>query len=355
MHFGNPLALWALTALPLLALLAWWGQRRRRRAIERIGESGLITQLVPAEIARWRKRRIYIALAVFTLLALASARPQYGQIEQTIKRAGVDVIVAIDTSRSMLAPDVEPNRLTRAKESLYRLVNRLRGNRIGIIAFAGEAFLLCPMTHDVSLASLVLEAVDEDSVGVQGTDLGKAIEVARGAFERSSVGTPVLVLLTDGEDNEGRGRLAAEEAAKAGIVIHCIGIGTDRGAPVPEIVPEQDGNANAPIKYKVDEFGTSVVSRMNFSSLETISEMTGGQAYVAGDNPISAVNSISLRIDRMEKSDVESKKMMIYQDRFGWFVAPAIVLLSWLLLTRPRPNHRRPGLIQEGAHAAHGS
>jgi Ca-activated chloride channel family protein len=345
MQFANPLALWALVVLPFLALFAFGAQVRRRRAMERIGERALISQLVPAEIAAWRAKRLYAGIAVFALLAIAAARPQYGQIEQTIKRAGVDVIVAIDTSRSMLAADVEPNRLEKAKESLGRLVHRLQGNRIGIVAFAGEAFLLCPMTLDTSLASLVLEAVDHTSVGVQGTDLAKAIEVAKGAFERGSAGSPVLVLLTDGEDNEGRGRLAAEEAAKSGMTIYAIGIGTERGAPVPESEDPTKG-------YKENDDGTKVVSRLNIEGLEAIAKETDGQAYAAGDNPLTAVNSISLRIDRMQKSDLESRKLMIYQDRFGWFVAPAIVLLIWMMITRPDRKKAAKAVLTEGVHAS---
>lgn len=325
MHFGNPIALWSLTVLPVLALVGWLAARRRRRSIEKIGQPALVAQLIPEPIPKWRARRTWAGLWIYALVAFAAARPQYGQTEQTIKRAGVDVIIAIDTSSSMLATDVKPNRLERAKESLKRLVNRFAGDRVGIIAFAGDAFLLCPMTLDHSLASLVLQSVDETSVGVPGTDLAKAIDVAGKAFERGSAGSPVLVLLTDGEDNEGQGKGAAERAAKSGMVIYAIGIGTERGAPVPD----------ATKGYKESEDGTKVISKLDLNGLSAIAKATGGEAFDGGDNPVSAVNSVALRIDRMQKSELESKKLTIYQDRYGWFIAPAIVLLIWLLISRP--------------------
>jgi Ca-activated chloride channel family protein len=317
--------LWAFALLPVLILLYRRAELRRRRAIETLGSGLLISQLFPASIPQWRVRRAWIGIWVFVLLTLAAARPQYGRTQQTIERTGVDVIIAVDTSPSMLAEDIKPNRLTAAKDGLKRLVRRLEGNRVGIVAFAGEAFLVCPMTLDHSLASLVLEALDEDTVGASGTSLGTAISTAQKAFERGGSGSPVLVLLTDGEDNEGRGLAAAKEAAEAGIRIHAIGIGTDRGAPVP------DGAAG----YKETEDGKKVVSRLDIGGLRAIAEAGGGIAYAASDNPNPAVNSIMLQIDRMRKSELESRRFVIYQDRYGWFIVPAMVLLLLLLIVPP--------------------
>lgn len=340
MQFGNPIALWSLAFLPVLALIGWAAQRRRDRTREKIGQASLVAQLFPGSVRSWRWKRFWIGLAIFGLVGFSAARPQYGRVEQTISRVGVDVLIAIDVSPSMLATDVAPNRLAKAKESLRRLVRRMRGNRVGIVAFAGEAFLLCPMTLDHTLASLVLESVDEETVGVAGTDLGRAIEVAQGAFERGAIGSPVLVLLTDGEDNEGHGLRAAEKAAKAGIEIHAIAIGTERGAPVP------DGERG----YKEMARGGKVVSRLDLAGLGAIARATGGLIYHAGDNPNIAVNSIALRIDRMEKQEIESTKQILFQDRYGWFLAPVMFLLPWFLMTRPsqpRPIALRPA--QEGA------
>ncbi len=269
-----------------------------------------------------------MGLAVFSLLAFSSARPQYGRIEQNITRSGVDVIIALDVSPSMMAEDVKPNRLAKAKESLKGLIRRLKGNRVGIIAFAGDAFLNCPMTLDLSLANLVLEALDANSIGVAGTDIGKAIHVAVGAFERGGVGTPALVLLTDGEDNEGQGLKAAQAAAEKNVRIFTIGIGTEIGAPVPDKLRG----------YKETVQGTKVTSKMDATSLKAIAEATGGAAFLAGSNPVGAVDEVARQLNELQKTKLESTKLVIYQDRYAWFVAPALILLAWLLISRPEQS-----------------
>lgn len=324
MQFGNPTALWTLALLPVALGVAWFAAKRRRRAAARLGTPEVVGRLYPDSVRAWRFRRSTATVAVLLLLSIASARPQYGRIEQSIRREGLDVILAVDVSSSMLAEDLEPNRLARAKEALRHLVHRLRGNRIGIVAFAGEAYLLCPMTEDVAIAQLVLQSIERDSVGLDGTDLGRAIEVAQGAFERGGSGSHVLVLITDGEDNEARGLAAARKAAES-MRIFAIGIGTERGAPVPE----------ARRGYKESPGGGKVVSHLEMETLAAVAEQTGGAAYSAGDNPASAVSVIVEEIDRLDKVMQESRKFVIYQDRFGWFVAPALALMIWLLLSRP--------------------
>ncbi len=334
MNFGHPQLLWLLLLVPLLAVLGWFAERRRTRAAAQIGDAPLIARLYPASVAAWRRRRLAVALVAFALLAFATARPQYGRVEQVVKRSGVDVLIALDTSRSMLAQDVRPNRIVKAKESLKWLLRRLKGNRVGIIAFAGEAFVNCPMTLDLSLADLILESLDADSIATQGTDLGRAIRSAKGAFERGGSGRPVLVLITDGEDNEGQGLAAAEEAAAIGMKIFAIGIGTESGAPVPA---EQG--------YKETAEGTKVNSRLDLGGLAAIAKATGGAAYAAGDSPMSAVEAVSRTINGLEKSELESRKLVIYRDRFSWFAAPALLAMIWLLFSRPAPLSREPSML----------
>lgn len=341
MQWGNPTALWSLLIVPVAAMVAWWAARRRRRASEKLGTAELVDRLYAESVRSWRLKRTFVSLAVLTLLCLAAARPQYGRVEQSVRRAGIDIILAVDVSASMLTEDLEPNRLARAKEALGRLLARLRGNRIGIIAFAGEAYLLCPMTQDSAIAKMVLESIDDRTVGVQGTDLGRVIEVAEGAFRRGGDGSHVLVLITDGEDNEARGLAAAREAAET-LRIYAVGIGTERGAPVPE------GRRG----YKEAPGGGKVVSHLDMETLSAIAAETGGAAYAAGDNPASAVSIVAEEIDNLEKVMQESRKFVIYQDRYGWFVVPAMVLMLWLLLSRPRQaTQPRPALEVAAAGA----
>lgn len=339
MRFGYPIILWALAALPLLMGLAWVSAWRRRRAMARLGDSPVVAELFPATAFAWRRRRDIALILSLALLTLAAARPQYGRVEQSVTRAGVDVLIAMDTSTSMLAQDVKPNRLEKAKESLKLIVRALQGNRVGIIAFAGSAFLNCPMTQDIGMANLILESLDTNTIPVGGTDLGQAITTAIGAFSRGGFGTPVLVLITDGEDNEAKGLEAAKEAAKIGMKIYAIGMGTEAGAPVPD----------AEKVYKETSQGTKVISRMDITGLARIAQATGGEAYAAGTDPTRAIDAVARKINRLQKSDLESSRMVIYQDRHGWFVAPALMLLIWAMISRPgRP---RPVVVDSSAGA----
>ncbi|MBI3735304.1 VWA domain-containing protein [Candidatus Sumerlaeota bacterium] len=326
MNFANPHLLWLLCLLLPFGWLGWLARRRRARTAGLIGSPALVAQLYSVSVQSWRRRRFILSLLIFSLIAFSAARPQYGRIEQVVRRSGVDVLIALDTSRSMLAQDVRPSRLEKAKESLKWLLRRLKGNRVGIIAFAGESFLNCPMTLDFSLADLVLESLDTNSVGVPGTDLGKAIRAAKGAFERGGSGRPALVLITDGEDNEGEGLAAAKEAASSGLVIYAIGIGTESGAPVPN-----ENNQG----YKQTAEGTKVNSKLDMTGLAAIAQATGGAAYAAEDSPMAAIEAVARNINGLEKAELESKRLVIYQDRFSWFLAPAVICLIWLLISQP--------------------
>lgn len=342
MHFGNPDALWGLALLAVLFAVGSMAMGRRRLAVRRLGDRVLVKQLFAGSVGRWRMRQFLAGLAAFGLLAFAAARPQYGQIEQRIQSAGVDVMIAIDTSPSMTADDVFPNRLAAAQGALRTLLERFRGNRVGIIAFAGEAFLVCPMTIDHAMAGIILDSIDENTIGLAGTDIGKAIDLAVGSFEKRSSGSRVLVLLTDGEDNEGRGVKAARLAADAGVQILAIGIGTQKGstlrAPNGEI--------------RSGPSGAKIHSRMNLAGLDKIARETGGLAYAAGEDPTRSVNSIALRIDRIQKSEIEGNKLVIYQDRFEWFLGPAIALLFYILLSRPARLEAVAGMTPEDADVA---
>lgn len=326
MQFGNPIALWFLALIPAVLGLGWYAQRRRNHAADRFGSGEVVARLYSDSIRAWRVRKIIVASLAFGLLALAAARPQYGKIEQNIVKGSIDVIVAIDLSPSMLATDVKPNRLDKAKKNMRRLVRRLSGNRVGIVAFAGEALLVCPMTIDSGLASLVLRSLDVDTIGAKGTDLGRAIDVSIDAFTRGGDGSRVLVLLTDGEDNEGRGVAAARRAKREGVRIFAIGIGTSRGAPVP------DGKGG----YKGGFIGGKLVSRLDMGALNKIAQSTGGAAYDAGNDPAAAINFIALQVAGMNQAERDSKTFVIHRDRFGWFVAPALLLLAWLAVTKPK-------------------
>lgn len=329
MHFGNPQLLWLLLAWPALAWLGWWSLARRRRLVQRMGESQVLERLYPEAVRVWRRRRVILWLAVLALLTVAAARPQYGRIERAWKSMGTHVLIALDCSPSMAADDVIPNRLERAKRSVRRLMRDLRGNRVGIVAFAGVGLLQCPMTLDHSLALLVLDAMDTETIGVPGTDLGAAIRVAVDAFERGTVqGGRALVLITDGEDHQGAWRETAREAAEKGVHIYAIGIGTDDGSTLRN--PDQS--------LKEDSEGHKVNTRLDMGTLQELASITNGAAFEAGGAPARVVEAISRMIQNQEKSEFESKRHTIYQDRFDWFLVPALFLIVWLLLNHAPPT-----------------
>jgi Ca-activated chloride channel family protein len=211
------------------------------------------------------------------------------------------------------------------------LLQRLIGNRTGIVAFAGEAFLACPMTLDQEMAGLVLQSLATDAVGVQGTDIGQAIDTATGAFERGAPeGGRALVLLTDGEDLEGQAIAAARRAKAKGVHIYAIGIGTARGTPLLE---KKDGNSGG---FKDDPAtGKKVNTRLQMETLSQIADITGGKALAAEDAPGAAVDRVSQLIESLEKSDLEARRQVLYQDRFQWFLAPALILILWMMMMRP--------------------
>lgn len=343
MHFGNPEVLWLLPVWVVLALLGVRALAWRRRAARHIGQPELLDRLYPTEVRRWRRRRLALALAALLLLVVAAARPQYGRIERNLHSVGTNILVALDCSASMGARDVQlqgaqASRIEAAKRSLELLVHRLAGNRVGIVAFAGEAMLQCPMTLDQDMASMVLKSLDTDSVGVPGTDLGEAIDVATGAFERGSPdGGRALVLLTDGEDNEGKGLEAARRAKEKNVRIFAIGIGTSRGAPFPEV---KSSDASGAPSFKEDtKTGAKVNSRLRMDTLDEIAKASGGGvAFAAGDAPAGAVDRVAAAIDNLQKTEIETRKQILYQDRFQWFLAPALLLLLVLLLLRPQPT-----------------
>lgn len=330
MHFGNPQILWLLaTGWPLLAMVGWRTTLWRRRIAGRIGQPHLLDRLHPETVTRWRGRRLALSLLALFLLIIAASRPQYGEVEQSLRGAGSNVLIALDCSASMNARDVQPSRMESARQSLGSLLRQLRGNRVGIVAFAGTAFLQCPMTLDSAMAQLVLESLDTQSIGVPGTDFGQAIGVAVEAFNRGGDdGARTLVLLTDGEDNEGQGLDAARKASAEGVVIYAIGIGTERGAPLLE---ESGG-------FKEDKSGRKVNTQLRMDLLRQMAEETGGQAFEAGDSPLAAIDQIARLIRRQEKVQFEARRQIIYQDRFQWFLAPALLILLWLLVSRPEPT-----------------
>ncbi|MCX7719370.1 MAG: VWA domain-containing protein [Candidatus Sumerlaeaceae bacterium] len=319
MRFALPHILWALFSLPLVATLLWWSRRRAASVAKRFAEAKLWKYLAPNHSATRSALKPALLLLSFALVILAAARPQWGFEDRVLSSRGLDMIVAVDTSLSMLAQDYKPNRLARARELLREVIRQARGDRIGVIAFAGSAVVKCPLTLDYRMALNALGVIDENAVETRGTAIGTAIRTALKAFEAGSAGERVLVLLTDGEDQGSDPLGAADEAARAGVRIYTIGIGTTQGMPIP--MP--DG------QYKQDRAGRVVNTRLDFLTLTKIAEKTRGKAVKANPSGRAELKPIFDDLAGLELTKQQERIFRVYHERFQWFLLPAMILLVW--------------------------
>jgi Ca-activated chloride channel family protein len=300
----------------------WWVSKLRQRSLDRFGESPLVIRLSQTVSRRRQRLKIGLFLAALLFLGLAMARPQIGTHAVPVKVEGIDLVFALDTSASMLAEDLKPNRLTRAKHEIAGLMEKLRGDRVGIVIFAGTSFLQCPLTFDYSAAKLFLDAVDTHSISVPGTAIEDALYTAIRAFEKSPVETSkVIILLTDGENFEGDPLKAAEADEKKGIKVYPIGIGSPKGEPIP--LRNEQGDL---IGYKKDKAGNMVLTKLDQLTLEKIAVLTDGQFYHASSGGIE-LEKIYDDISKMEKTFRETQLVMHYEEEYQYFVGIALLLI----------------------------
>ncbi|MGA2246498.1 MAG: VWA domain-containing protein [Verrucomicrobiota bacterium] len=330
MTFEHPQLLWLLPVLlPALALFFWWANRVRQRLLVRFVEARLLSSLTVGLSPARRKIRFGLLIFAVALLLVAIARPQYGYDKEEVQQSGLDIVVAVDTSKSMLAADIAPNRLARAKLAALQLMQRAVTDRLGLVAFAGNAFLECPLTSDNTAFQQSVQALDVNSIPEGGTALAEAINSALTAFKEES-NHKALVLLTDGEDNDEGALEAAQNAAKAGLKIFTVGIGTTDGALLdPNLVRDPDGNA--------------VKSHLNEALLKQIAAATGG-FYL----PLRGADTMDLLYDRglapLPKSEGVSRVVRRYHEQYRWPLAAAmLLLLAEMFLPERRPNARAAG------------
>lgn len=320
-RFHNLYFLYLLGLIPLLVIFYWFVFRWKKRALSRFGNLELIQKLMD-QYSRGRQiLKVFLIILSIFLLILAIARPQIGTKLEQVKREGVDIFVAIDVSLSMKAEDIKPNRLEKAKHAVSKFIDLLEGDRIGLIAFAGEAFVQCPLTLDYGAAKIFLDIIDTDLIPTPGTAIGSAILKAVQTFEERERKHKVLVLITDGEDHEGEPLKAAEVAEKQGVVIYTVGIGSAQGVPIP-----LHNEAGRVIGFKKDRDGQVVTSKLDEVTLQKIALQTGGKYYRATGSE-SELDKIYEEISGMEKKELASMKFSQYEDRYQFLVFLAILLL----------------------------
>lgn len=322
LRFAHQIFLQFFWLIPLLIVFYVMAFRWKKQALARFGNLELIKKLTQS-ISRHRqlgKVALIILSVVFMILAVA--RPQIGTKLEEVKREGVDILVAIDVSLSMKAEDIKPNRLEKAKHMVSNIIDLLQGDRIGLIAFAGDAFVQCPLTLDYGAAKMFLDIMDSDLLPTPGTAIGAAILKAVQTFDERERKHKVLILITDGEDHEGEPLKAAEIAEKEGVVIYTVGIGSVQGVPIP--IYDQFGRN---IGYKKDRDNQVVTSKLDEVTLEKIALQTGGKYYRASGGE-SELKKIYEEISKMEKKELASLKFSQYEDRFQYVLIFSIILLT---------------------------
>jgi Ca-activated chloride channel family protein len=320
-RFASNETLFALSLIPMLGVFFFLTRSARRRALAVLGEVELIQKLSATLSQRARVTKSLLTLAAVALLVLALARPQFGTRVETVQSEGQDVVVALDVSRSMMAEDVAPNRLERARLEIMRIIQRLEGDRIGLVAFAGNAFVQSPLTVDYGAATLFLNAMDPGLIPVQGTNLGEALTVALDAFEEGTRDYRVLVVVTDGEDHEGEIAQALERAVEEGVRIHTVGIGSLEGVPIPEF-----NAAGARSGFLRDEEGNVVTTRLDESTLMRVAESTGGR-YFPALGLRANLDPLIEEITGEEGRELEVREVTQFDEQFQIFLGLALALL----------------------------
>jgi len=334
---GSPESLWLFWLLPATIAFFVYVFRTKARLLRRFVSSEMVGRLTQG-ISRQRQyfKTVLILLGLAALI-LALAEIRYGFTWETVNREGVDIVVALDVSDSMLVEDAETggklSRLERAKREIADLLDLLEGDRISLVAFAGTAFVECPLTLDYGAAEIFLDAIDTELIPVKGTDLAQAIEVSLSAFEGGAANSQAVILITDGEDHSGRATEAAQEAKIAGVRIFTIGIGRDEGAPIPD----QGGG------FRRDRRGEMVLSRLDEPTLQKVALETGGRYVrsVTGDVDLEQIYSQGIKAI-LEDQELGSKRRQRWEERFQWSVALALValMLEPLISIRKRQRHR---------------
>ena len=301
----------------LFLLVVIWKKRTQKK----FANTALLKRLTPDRSYNKGTLKLLVFILGLSLLIIGLVNPKIGTKLETVKREGVDIVFAVDVSKSMLAEDIAPNRLEKAKRLVSEIINQLASDRIGIIAYAGQAYPQLPITTDYGAAKMFLQSMNTDMLTSQGTAIDQAIELASTYYDDEEQTNRVLFIISDGEDHsEGSTIDAVEEAVDAGIRIYTIGVGKQKGAPIPI---KRNGILES---LKKDNQGETVITRLNEDILVDIANEGNGQ-YIDGSNTDAAVESIKEELLQMDKKEFEAKQFAEYKDQFQWFIGAALLLL----------------------------
>lgn len=342
-RFANIEMLWWLIAVPVFVIGYVVSTKRKQRQLQEFGDKELMAQLMPDASKSRPIWKFCLLIVAFVLLIVAAARPQYGQKENTVKRQGIEVMVALDISNSMLAEDVAPNRLDRAKQMLSKMIDNMMDDKVGLVVFAGEAFTQLPITCDYVSAKMFLNTITPNLIQTQGTAIGTALQTAISSFgSLESEAGRAIVLITDGENHEDDAIAAAKQAHELGMQVFVIGIGKPEGAPIPK-----PGTND----YFKDRSGQVVVSKLNEEMCQQIAE-AGSGVYVRCDNTNTAMRALQQELDRIATTELETTVYADYNEQYQSFALIALLLLMIEFFIMSRQNHRltRMDLFKENPH-----
>ena len=321
--FENPIFFYAFAIIPFCIAVYLWVVYQRKKQLKKLGEAGLLLRLMPEVSSAKKTTKFILFLIAFTFLILGICNLQSGSKLKDVKREGSDLMICLDISNSMLAQDLSPNRLDRAKLAIESMINKLQGDRLGIVVFAGEAYVQLPITTDYSSAKLFLETINPRIISTQGTNIAAAIHKAIESFGKDEGKNKAIIIITDGENNEEAQESAvdaAKEAADKNIMINTIGVGSESGVPIPNMV---NGIVTG---YKKDGAGNTVVTKLDAKTLQEIAGVANG-VYVQASSSDVGLDVILSKIDELDKKQLESKLFADYEDQFQWFIGAAFLFL----------------------------
>ncbi len=330
-RFGNPEYLYFLLIIPILGLLFGLAQNNKKKALSRFGDLSVIEQLMPfVSKSKPILKFVFLTVAILSII-FALSDPQFGSKLEKVKRKGAEIIIALDVSNSMLAEDIKPNRLERAKQAISKLVDNMENDRIGLIVFAGDSYIQVPVTSDYAATKMFLSSINTKIVSKQGTNIGSAIDLAMNSFTPESDMEKALIIITDGENHEDDAIGAAELAAEKGIMVHTIGMGSPQGAPIP--LNKDYGQT----VFQQDKDGNTVISKLDQKTLQEIAN-AGDGVFIRANNTQTGLNKLFDRINKMEKKEMEEKIYTEFEHRFQYLLAIALFFILLDIFIPERKN-----------------
>lgn len=327
-RFASPIYLYLLLLIPLLTLIYVWVRYQQKKRVKAFGDWDLMSPLMPDVSVLRRDVKFVLLMAAVGLLSVVLARPQYGTRNEEVKRSGIEVAIAVDVSNSMLCQDVNPSRLDKSKMIVSKLVEQFDEDKVELVAFAGSAITLLPMTSDYVSAKMFLDQLNPATVAIQGTNVAEAITRATAGFSKKANVGRALILITDAEDNEEGAIEAAKQAKKEGIQIFVLSVGTEQGGPIPM----EDGS------FKKDLSGNVVTTKLNEQIGKSIAQ-AGGGLYVHVDQTNLAQSLLEKEIEKMQKEDISTSMYSEYDEQFGAVAILLFIVLLAELCIMERKNH----------------